>query len=104
MKNADITRLIKTERIVTSQQGSWKWQEAYRVSWYEARLTDDGRVLWDSVGQSGKMSQPQIDRDNSLDDVEYGSAHNKPVRRVDAVKCIGERDVKRIENHGWKFN
>jgi len=66
------------KRIVTSQRGSWKWQDAYRISYYYPRCARDGRWIWTSCGmhnQSCKYSLPQLRR-KGLDALSFGSIHN----------------------------
>lgn len=67
-------------RIVSTPRGSWRWQNAYRVSTYAPRKTKDGRWIWQSVGQTiGKMSMPQIRRSASFHRLPVGSIHNRPL-------------------------
>lgn len=41
---------------VTSAKGSWKYQDAWRTAYYEAVRAKDGRLLWISIGRSGKYA------------------------------------------------
>jgi hypothetical protein len=69
---------MKQNRIVTECQGSWKWQNAYRITTYEPRELKNGRICWQSVSVSGKMSMPQIRR-AGLDHLKKYSLHNVPL-------------------------
>ncbi len=64
------------ERIVTSEKGSWKWQNAYRIAHYRPIVTRDGRVVLRSCGRGGKYSWPQL-RGNDLTKYGVGSLHNQ---------------------------
>jgi hypothetical protein len=65
------------QAIVTSQKGSWRWQDAYRVSSYQPRVTRDGRVILRSQYRSGKYSWPQLRRVAFFDlPAVVGSLHN----------------------------
>jgi len=94
---------LEARRIVTAPKGSWKWQDAYRISTYHAYLLKNGRVAWQSVSQSEKFSEPQLRR-NGFDDLPHGSLHNWPVSRREAVAVIGEDAVKEIEARGYMFS
>ena len=69
---------MKTTRIVVSEQGSWKWQKAYRISEYIAHVSKDGRLLWKLSYKSSKYSMPQLKR-AGLDTLKHGGLHNTPV-------------------------
>jgi hypothetical protein len=63
-------------RIVTAEQGSWKWQKAYRISTYRPHVTRDGRVILRSSRTTlGKYSWPQL-RGSALVRYGVGSLHN----------------------------
>lgn len=68
---------MTTQRIVTSQRGSWRWQDAFRIATYEARPDAAGRLRWYSTGQSGKYSSPQLRRLGV--DLPHGSIHRRLV-------------------------
>ena len=95
---------MKKESIVTACMGSWKWQNAYRVATYRPRLAKNGKVVWESVGQSNKMSQPQLIRNGWEYSDFMGSFHNSQVRRDEAIKEIGISRVRSIEKRGYKFS
>ena len=61
------------KRIVTSQRGSWRWQNAFRIATYEARLDRNGVMRYWSVDLSPKYSEPQLRR-AGIDYIK-GSAH-----------------------------
>ena len=61
-------------RIVTSQKGSWKWQDAYRISTYEPHLCKNGAYVWRSVSQSSKFA---ITKSNPHTGYKHGSLNNK---------------------------
>ena len=68
---------MRQQRIVTSEMGSWKWQNAYRIATYEARAGVDGVLRWWSVGRSGKYSDPQLRRYGYSDRLMWGGIHRK---------------------------
>lgn len=70
---------VGIKRIVTSEKGSWRWQDAFRVSEYRPRRTRSGRWIWSSAGTSGKMSEPQLRRAGAFGRYHVGSAHNQGV-------------------------
>lgn len=72
-----------TKRIVTSAKGSWRWQDAYRISTYEARVLKNGKTCWVSVSTTGKFSIPQLKR-HGYSDLQHGSLHHKPLTREEA--------------------
>ena len=72
----------RTARIVTRQRGSWRWQDAYSVAWYNPHNTRDGRWIWRSIGHSGKLSMPQIRR-SVYRHLGVGSLHNRPISEID---------------------
>lgn len=92
-----------TKRIVTSCMGSWQWQQAYRISTYGFRLGKNGKVLWESVSTSGKMSLPQLERLGLTKSLKFGSMHNRQVERKEAIKLIGISRVRSIEKRGYSF-
>ena len=94
--------IIGTRRVVTSQMGSWKWQAAYRVTWYKAHLAQNGKVVWRSIGIGRKYSEPQLKR-LGLWDLVHGGLHNRPVCRHDAIRTLGIGLVRSIESRGWSF-
>lgn len=94
---------MKKESIVSSCMGSWKWQNAYRVATYHPRLAKNGKVVWESVACSGKMSEPQLIRNGWKYSDFLGSFHNHPIRREEAIKEIGISRVRSIEKRGFKF-
>ena len=102
MKTQEIANQIQATALVTRPQGSWKWQNAYAVSYCQARLSDNGFVVWEMFHRSSKMSAPQLARNEVVTDFDHGINRTK-VSRKWAVKMIGERKVKHIENHGWTF-
>ena len=91
-----------TRRIVTAPMGSWRWQNAYKIATYGMKLAKNGKVLWESVGSSRKLSYPQIESLN-LDHLAHGSLHNKPVLRTDAIYMLGISRVRSIEKRGFSF-
>jgi hypothetical protein len=101
MTNQEIAERIKAHAATKKQNGSWRWQQAWTITSYEARLTDDGRVIWEAKGDNGKRSYPQI-RDMAKG-LPHHSLHNKPVSRANAIRQIGPGRVARIEGSGWKF-
>lgn len=82
---------MTTERIVTSQMGSWKWQDAYRIATYEAAAGKDGKLRWWSVGRSGKWSQPQLKKQGYWDSIPYGSLHRKELSVEEAAQWRMDR-------------
>ena len=74
---------MKTKRIVTSAKGSWKWQDAYRISTYEARVLKNGKTCWVSINTSDKYSEPQLRR-CGYSDLPHGSLHHVPLTRDEA--------------------
>ncbi len=96
---------MEIKSIVTSCRGSWQWQDAYRIAWYSPVLCKDGRVRWQSNGQSGKISSPQLRRQGCYDNPNYlsGSQHNTPVIRAEACRAIGVSRVRSIEGRGYVF-
>jgi len=91
---------LTATRITTTEQGSWKWQQPYRISHYCGRILDDGRALWQSYSRSGKYSLPQL-RGRGL---QHGSLHNQPIARTTAVEQLGERIVSKLERKGVRFH
>lgn len=74
-----------TQRIVTHEMGSWKWQDAYCVATYEARPDRQGRLRWYSVEHGPKRSRPQLDRMGITDELtDVGSIHRRLVSEVAA--------------------
>ena len=67
---------MRQQRIVTSEMGSWKWQNAYRIATYEALAGVDGVLRWWSVGRSCKYSAPQLRRYGHAD-LMRGGIHRK---------------------------
>lgn len=94
---------MEKQSIVSDCMGSWKWQNAYRVVTYRPRLAKNGRVVWESVTCSGKMSKPQLIRNGWEYSDFMGSFHNRPVRRDEAIKEIGISRVRSIEKRGYRF-
>ena len=104
MISQNIAAQIETESIVSSEQGSWKWQNAYRISTYQAHLTPDGRVLWRSIHRSGKYSFPQLFRSGRWQrSPHHGGLNHKPVSRREAISAVGISRVRALESRGWKF-
>jgi len=95
---------MRAVRIVTSAQGSWRWQKPYRLAWYKAVLAKSGIVRWESVGRSCKLSWPQIKKSGYDKAYKIGSLHHVKVTRDEAIREIGVRKVKEIEMRGWKFS
>lgn len=87
---------------VTEQRGSWKWQDAYRVTKFRAHLSQNGKVLWRSWSQSQKQSWPQMRREG-WQPHQVGSLHNVGVPRKDAIRELGIGLVRSIEHRGWTF-
>ena len=97
--NRELLSRIDTSAIVTTPQGSWRWQKAFRVASYEAaERIGDGVVVWRSVEQGRKRSINQLPAG-----LPAGSLHNCPVRRADAVAAVGESRVRRLEGSGFRF-
>ena len=100
---------LYAERIVTCPRGAWRWQDAYSISRYRARLARDGRVMWYSVERCGKWSEPQLRRYGIVDGIvpvqgtRYGSLHHRQVWRDEAVRQIGDAQVRILETYGLKF-
>ena len=68
---------IETNRIVTHQQGSWKWQ--LRLCWatYRAKRRARGEGwIWYSVGQGGSFSGGNLRNSHTSAD---GSIHHLPL-------------------------
>ena len=101
MKKQEIANKIQTKRIVVTQQGSWKWQDAFRIATYVAKLADNGKVVWESVSQSCKFSEPQL-RARGID-YPHGGLHNQQISKEVASNFIGKAKINMIEKHGWKF-
>ena len=95
---------MEKQSIVSECMGSWKWQNAYCVATYRPRLAKNAKVVWESVGRSDKMSQPQLIRNGWEYSDFMGSFHNQPVRRDEAIKEIGISRVRSIEKRGYKFS
>jgi hypothetical protein len=107
MTNHELANRIHCQRIVTTQRGSWKWQDAFRINTYTARLMDDGRVLWETANAGNKVSEPQLRewaKSMGYSSLRHGSMHNVPVSYRDAVKCLGAPRARQIENSGWAFS
>lgn len=66
-------------RIVSSERGSWRWQDAYRIAIYAPTQLKDGRIVWQSQGRSCKYSWPQLKRLGYVGSLRVGSAHNMPL-------------------------
>jgi len=94
--------MLETERVVTSEKGSWKWQNAYRISSYRARKAENGKIVWHCYHTSGKYSEPQL-RACGLDRLTAGGLHNKQVDRNYAISIIGRKAVRALEARGWRF-
>jgi hypothetical protein len=92
---------LRTSRIVTQQRGSWKWQDAFCVAEYRARLAENGKVVWSSYSRGWKKSKPQLG--SRWWDYDHGSLHNRQVQRSDAVEGLGPRFVADLERRGWRF-
>ena len=101
MKMQDIAEQIRTDSVVTCQQGSWRWQQPWRAVDYQARLLSDGRILWTPVTWSQKLTLNRALALNETDNM-Y-SLNNKPVPRPVAIAQVGARAVKQLEQHGWRF-
>lgn len=66
---------IRTSRIVTHQQGSWKWQLRLARSWYIAIYSRRAKAwIWKSVSQSGSFSGGNIRKPHT---VAEGSLHHQ---------------------------
>ena len=62
--------------IVARQRGSWKWQDAYGVSYYSPRPSADGRWAWRFVRTGGgKFSRPQLLRRGDYCKLHEGPLH-----------------------------
>ena len=95
---------IQTDRITTSQQGSWRWQNAYRISHYQAtERGTDGAIIWRSVSRSGKYSEPQL-RSYGHSHLPHGGLHHRPVSMVLAARSIGWRGVQGLLDRGYSFD
>ena len=96
---------MRRKAIVTTQQGSWLWQQPYRVNTYRPRLAANGKVLWTTWSIGPKRSWPQLERAGFTCDMDIrrGSLHNKPVTRREALLAMGSARVRSIEKRGWRF-
>lgn len=101
MKAIDALKKLGTSRIVTEQKGSWKWQDAYRITYYEATILKNDTVAWVSYSSSRKMSAPQLgSRFNAMD---HGSLHHRPIKMNEAAAVIGWSAVNAIVAKGFSF-
>lgn len=75
-----------THRVVTSQRGSWKWQDPLRIATYKTVLSKDGRILWKSINISPKMSKPHVRKYYPL--MKSGSLHNREYKDGDEFENI----------------
>jgi hypothetical protein len=68
---------VRAISTVTECKGSWKYQDAFRDSYYRVRYSPrQKRHFWQSYGQSGKYAQgPKI----GYSVHPRGSLHNRPV-------------------------
>lgn len=96
---------MRAYSIVSVSQGSWRWQNAYRLNTYRPALANNGMVLWRTLSQGLKRSWPQLHRAGFTCDMDIrrGSLHNKPVTRKEALRVIGSARVRSIEKRGWRF-
>ena len=85
-KEHDMKTILKTST-VSVQRGSWKWQQAFAVSTYAPRWTNAGALVWSSLGQSHKMSEPHMRRQGIETDCS-GSLHNKPLSEADRRRYL----------------
>jgi hypothetical protein len=70
----DGERTIATERIVTHQQGGWKWQVRLCIATYVAHYSPGVKAwLWKSIGQGPSFSGGNIRGSHSNG---QGSLHN----------------------------
>ena len=51
-----INSIGEIKRVVTSQKGSWRWQDAFRLASYTPHTTRDGRLIFRSLGSGGKFA------------------------------------------------
>jgi len=69
------------KRIVTSEKGSWKWQDAYRESRYIPVQKKDGTgYYWKSVAQSNKFAHTKATAHFWA--IGQGSLNNRPAFAV----------------------
>lgn len=100
----ELFKKMSVSSIISSAQGSWKYQRAYRIADYVVTALDDGRVVFCSVGMSGKYSEPQLRRYGLSELVKLrGGLHYKPVTRKYAMECIGSASVRALESRGFIF-
>ncbi len=75
--------------VVSTQKGSWVWQDAVKKAVAALRRNKKtGNLFWKNVGWGAKMSYPQL-RHTPATDVHY-SAHNAPVDAQD-MQLIAQR-------------
>ena len=68
-------------RVVTSQKGSWRWQDAYRIATYEAHTTRDGRLIFRSLGRGDKFAATKATA-GYWNKYSTGSLHNTAIVRA----------------------
>ena len=70
---------MQIKRIVTSQRGTWIWQDAFRVAIYEPGFLKSGKLVWKSIYNSQKYSRPQLRKLGWGPGSKHGSMHNVPL-------------------------
>ena len=67
---------VRATTLVTEQQGSWKWQDAFRQAWYEIRYSPrQKKHFFEVVQRSGKFAKTR----GRGEGLPQGSLHNRPV-------------------------
>lgn len=74
---------MQATRIVSRARGSWKWQDAFGLSFYEPKVLRNGKTVWVSVSSYGKFSAPQLRR-LGYGEHPHGSLHMVPLTRDEA--------------------
>ena len=74
----------EVNRVVTSQKGSWRWQDAYRTASYVpaqyARSTRKTGYYWKSIGIGGKYAHTKATAHRWS--MGTGSLHGRPAHAV----------------------
>lgn len=80
-------RIIKLDadgdicRVVTEQRGSWKWQDAFRLAFYEPAKLKNGKTVFRSIGRTPKFAHT---RSHMWKWTRYGggSLHHREITRI----------------------
>jgi len=95
MKPRTLHNAIFATSLVSERNGSWKWQNAYRIATYGVRRTKDGRLVFYCLDRSHKI--PSVGRDRRMPEVEtdhQGTLHHRPI--VLALDALRERLTRAI--------